>query len=163
MTFAAEALRNEDADDENEGWATGVSSGALRSPGDWRLYYQYASFFQGLVRPKRGLMERISGWRMRSGNYRLPLEIKELFEEWLDAHAPDRRKHVLALLRQRRGGDLYRSNFGERMRGRGPLADLLERRFQLACRRLGLDADPPGLGTSAFIPPAPDDRQMSLL
>jgi radical SAM superfamily enzyme YgiQ (UPF0313 family) len=42
----------------------------------WRLYYQYASFFHGLVRPKRGLIERVAEWRIRSGNYALPLELK---------------------------------------------------------------------------------------
>ena len=42
----------------------------------WRLYYQYASFVHGLVRPKKGLIERISGWRMRTGNYTFPVELK---------------------------------------------------------------------------------------
>ncbi len=42
----------------------------------WRLYYQYSSFFHGMVRPKRGLIERISGWRLKSGNYSLPIELK---------------------------------------------------------------------------------------
>ncbi|MEZ5980122.1 MAG: radical SAM protein [Planctomycetota bacterium] len=45
----------------------------------WRLYYQYASFFHGLVRPKRGLIERISEWRIRSGNYSLPLELRAFY------------------------------------------------------------------------------------
>lgn len=45
----------------------------------WRLYYQYASFFHGLVRPKRGLLERIAGWRLRSGNYRFPIELKTFY------------------------------------------------------------------------------------
>jgi len=94
---------------------------------------------------------------------RLPMEIKELFEEWLDTHVPDRKNHVLALLRQARGGDLYRSGFGERMRGTGPFADLLERRFQLACRRLGLSNARISLDTSSFVPPAKDERQLSLL
>jgi hypothetical protein len=42
----------------------------------WRLYYQYASFFHGLVRPKRGIFERISEWRIKTGNYAFPLELK---------------------------------------------------------------------------------------
>ena len=45
----------------------------------WKLYYQYASFVHGLVRPKRGLIERISEWRLRSGNYALPLELKAFY------------------------------------------------------------------------------------
>jgi DNA repair photolyase len=70
---------------------------------------------------------------------RLPLEIAGLFEEWLRAHAPDRADRVLSLMRQCRGGALYRPGFGSRMRGEGPVAELLAARFRLACRRLGLD------------------------
>ena len=57
---------------------------------------------------------------------RLPLELKDLFSEWLETHYPDKADHVLNLLRQSHGGALYRSEFGERMRGTGPYADLLE-------------------------------------
>lgn len=70
---------------------------------------------------------------------RLPLEIAGLFEEWLREHAPDRADRVLSLLRQCRDGALYRPDFGSRMRGEGPVAELLTARFRLACRRLGLD------------------------
>jgi DNA repair photolyase len=71
---------------------------------------------------------------------RLPLEIKDLFIEWLDAHAPAKAKHVLSLIRGVRGGEqLYEAKFGERMRGTGPYADLLRKRFKLATQRLGLD------------------------
>ncbi len=58
---------------------------------------------------------------------RLPLEIKELFEEWLRQHRPDRAERVLSLIRQIRGGALYQSGFGLRMKGEGPIAELLER------------------------------------
>lgn len=70
---------------------------------------------------------------------RLPLEIKHLFIEWLETHFPDRRDHVLNLLRQSRGGKLYETAWGTRMRGNGPYADLLARRCTLACKRLGLN------------------------
>ena len=70
---------------------------------------------------------------------RLPLEIGELFTEWLGEHFPDRAGKVLELIRQTRGGQLYRSEFGVRMRGTGAYADMLERRFDVATRRLGLD------------------------
>ena len=63
---------------------------------------------------------------------RLPLELKELFPEWLEAHYPDKAAHVLSLMRQAHGGELYRSQFGERMRGTGPYAAILEKRFRVA-------------------------------
>lgn len=69
---------------------------------------------------------------------RLPHEVKDLFREWLAAHQPDRADHVMSLVRQMRGGKDYDSTFGARMRGTGALAELLRNRFQIACRRLGL-------------------------
>lgn len=70
---------------------------------------------------------------------RLPLELKDLFIEWLEAHYPGRKDHVLSLIRQSRGGGLNDATFGRRFRGSGAYAALLARRFNLACRRLGLD------------------------
>lgn len=69
---------------------------------------------------------------------RLPYEVKNLFREWLATHFPERADHVMSLIRQSRGGKDYQSEFGTRMRGRGAYADLIARRFALACRRLGL-------------------------
>ena len=95
---------------------------------------------------------------------RLPLELGELFQAWLGAHYPDRADKVLSLLRQCRDGRLNDPRFGARMRGSGPIADLIAQRFALAVRRLGLGA--PGeawdLATDRFVPPAPDGRQLSL-
>lgn len=88
---------------------------------------------------------------------RLPHEVKDLFGEWLAAHYPDRADHVMSLVRQMRGGKDYDSTFGTRMRGSGPLAELLRSRFQMACRRLGLGTgrpEPPN--TRLFRPPARD-------
>lgn len=85
---------------------------------------------------------------------RLPYEVKDLFREWLAAHLPDSADHVMSLIRQMRGGKDYDSSFGTRMRGTGPLAELLRSRFQIACRRLGLGSgrqQPPN--TSLFRPP----------
>jgi len=98
---------------------------------------------------------------------RLPLEIKDLFEEWLATHFPDRKAHVLNLMRDMRGGRLYESDWGTRMRGRGPYAALLERRFALACRRHGLNRDDWTLDTTQFRRPRPagtaaDEKQLSL-
>ncbi len=85
---------------------------------------------------------------------RLPLEIAELFEDWLRAHFPQRAEHVMSLVRQCRGGANYDSRFGLRMRGEGPFADLLARRFQVACKRLGLNRrELRGLDCQRFSPP----------
>ncbi len=81
---------------------------------------------------------------------RLPLEIKDLFEEWLTLHYPDRKARVLSLIRQTRDGKLYDSTFGSRMRGTGPYADLLESRFDKAVARHGLNACLPPLDRSQF-------------
>ena len=70
---------------------------------------------------------------------RLPLEIKDLFREWLEAERPDAARKVMSLVRQMRGGKDYDPVWGSRMRGQGPIADLLARRFQVACARLGLN------------------------
>ncbi len=93
---------------------------------------------------------------------RLPLEIKALFEDWLRTHYPDRASHVLSLVRQTHGGALYKDKWGERMSGTGPYADLLARRFAIACRRLDLDRNDRRLDTTQFQPPPADDRQMTL-
>jgi DNA repair photolyase len=81
---------------------------------------------------------------------RLPLEIKELFEEWLRANRPDRAERVLSLIRQIRGGELYQAEFGTRMKGEGPIAQLLSARFAAAAKRLGLNRTRYRLDTSAF-------------
>ena len=84
---------------------------------------------------------------------RLPLELDGLFEEWLNVHAPDRAKRVLARVSDMRRGRRYVSAFGERQRGHGPLADLLERRFELARKRHGLARKGWGLDSTLFEPP----------
>jgi DNA repair photolyase len=96
---------------------------------------------------------------------RLPLELKELFEEWLEVHYPDRKDRVLSRLKAMRGGQLYDARFGARQTGEGEEAKLLARRFELACQRLGLAPNRQAwsLSSSLFTPPAPDARQMSLL
>jgi DNA repair photolyase len=96
---------------------------------------------------------------------RLPLELKDGFSGWLGAHFPDRAARVLGRLRDCRGGSLYVSDFGERMRGSGDYADLLAKRFALACKRFGLGA---GRGLSdldcgQFRVPQPEDPQLRLL
>ena len=90
---------------------------------------------------------------------RLPLEIAYLFKEWLETHTPDRAKRVMGLIRETRGGKVYRSGFGQRMRGSGTYAELLKRRFDLAAARLGLNERRLELDTSRFAcPPAAGDQ-----
>lgn len=85
---------------------------------------------------------------------RLPHEVKDLFREWLDTHHPLRAEHVMSLIRQSRGGRDNDPRFGHRMRGQGPFAELINKRFHAACRRHGLNRDPmPELDTSQFRPP----------
>jgi len=85
---------------------------------------------------------------------RLPLEIKDLFAEWLATHYPDRAARVLSLVRQTRGGRLYDSAWRARMHGQGPVADLLKRRFALACKRHGLNRGDWTLDTTRFRRPS---------
>jgi len=84
---------------------------------------------------------------------RLPLEIADLFGEWLETHFPDRVARVLSLIRQSRGGRLYDSRFGHRMKGSGPYAEMLRARFERAKRRLGLDQRRLALDTGQFSVP----------
>ena len=86
---------------------------------------------------------------------RLPLEIKDLFQGWLTAHYPDRANKVLSLIRQCRDGRLNDAQFGTRFTGTGPVAELLQRRFELAATRLGLRHADSGcrLDTRHFRPP----------
>jgi DNA repair photolyase len=71
---------------------------------------------------------------------RLPHEIKVLFRDWLTEHFPDRAAHVMSLIQDMRGGKDNDPRFGTRMRGTGPIAELLRARFKIACKRLGLNS-----------------------
>jgi len=89
---------------------------------------------------------------------RLPNELKELFKEWLAAHYPERAGHVISIVRQMRGGRDNDPRFGSRMTGTGLFAELIEKRFDIACRRFGLNGHgagrkPPSLDCSRFRPP----------
>jgi DNA repair photolyase len=101
----------------------------------------------------------------RSAGYvllRLPLEIKDLFREWLDANAPDRAKHVMALVRQMRGGKDYDANWNTRMKGTGPYAEMMARRFHMAVKRLGLNQPSKPLQTAKFRRPPSVGDQLAL-
>jgi DNA repair photolyase len=93
---------------------------------------------------------------------RLPLEVRDLFREWLIANFPDRYKHVFKLIRETRGGKDYDSNWGKRMTGGGPVAWMIGRRFQLACEKLGFNQTRTALTTQHFNPPVRACEQLSL-
>ena len=94
---------------------------------------------------------------------RLPIEVSPLFRDWLLRHYPDRYRHVMSLIRSMRGGKDYDAEFGKRMRGTGPYAWQIARRFELAAKRLGLNARKAPLRTDHFVPPHGEGGQLSLL
>ena len=93
---------------------------------------------------------------------RLPREVASLFETWLAENYHDRASRVLKLVRSTRGGKDYDANFGTRMVGTGPYAALINKRFVLACRKLGFSASKYDLATDLFLKPGRDRRQMNL-
>ncbi|MGH6857131.1 MAG: PA0069 family radical SAM protein [Methylocella sp.] len=94
---------------------------------------------------------------------RLPLEVRDLFAEWLRAHYPGKLKHVLSLMRSARAGKLYDAKFGARMTGSGPYAWMIGRRFEAAAARLGLGRSTVPLRCDLFRPPARKGEQLRLL
>ena len=101
---------------------------------------------------------RYAGWIM----LRLPREVSPLFRDWLEAHHPLRAAHVMSLVQQVRGGRDYDAAFGTRMRGTGAFAELIEQRFELACKRLKLARDRVPLDRSRFRPPKANAAQQEL-
>ncbi|SNB52525.1 DNA repair photolyase [Arboricoccus pini] len=93
---------------------------------------------------------------------RLPHDVKELFEAWLETHFPDRAARVLSLIRQCRDGRLNDPDFKSRMRGSGPFAELIHRRFAVAIAKAGLTRRRYPDRVDLFRPPRLDG-QMSLL
>jgi DNA repair photolyase len=93
---------------------------------------------------------------------RLPLEVRDLFREWLMANYPDRYRHVFTLIRDMRGGRDYDSQWGTRMKGTGPMAWMIGRRFEIACEKLGLNKRRSKLTTDHFVRPKDGGQQLSL-
>jgi DNA repair photolyase len=93
---------------------------------------------------------------------RLPLEVRDLFREWLLANYPDRYRHVFTLIREMRGGKDYDSQWGTRMKGTGPMAWMIGRRFEIACEKLGLNKRRAKLTTDHFARPKGYGQQLSL-
>ncbi len=93
---------------------------------------------------------------------RLPLEVRDLFREWLLHHFPDRLRHVMSLVQSMREGKDYDSTWGERMTGTGPYAWMLGRRFEIAAEKLGFVKHRTRLRTDLFRPPIPAGTQLNL-
>lgn len=94
---------------------------------------------------------------------RLPLELKDVFREWLASEFPDRADRVINLLRSMHGGEDYVAEFKVRQKGRGPYADQIALRFRLALKRMGLNQRHHALRLDLFQPPVPKGQQMRLL
>ena len=93
---------------------------------------------------------------------RLPLEVAGLFRDWVEEHYPDRAARIMGRVRELHGGRDYDPEFGTRMRGQGLWADLLRKRFEVACARLGLDEAGPNLRSDLFEVPFAKGEQLSL-
>ncbi|MBL8782831.1 MAG: PA0069 family radical SAM protein [Alphaproteobacteria bacterium] len=112
------------------------------------------------------ILERAYEAGARQAGYvalRLPLEIKDLFREWLENEQPGRASHVMSLIRSMRGGKDYDAEWGKRMKGTGVYAELMAKRFKLACERIGLNKESRPLRTDLFCPPPMAGDQLSLL
>ncbi len=94
---------------------------------------------------------------------RLPLEVSPIFKDWLLRHYPDRYRHVMSLIRSMRDGKDYDSEWGKRMKGAGPYAWQIGRRFEMAAKRLGFNAERRTLRTDRFVPAARENEQLTLL
>ncbi len=112
------------------------------------------------------ILERARAAGATSAGYtllRLPLELKALFKEWLEANFPAKAAHVLSLVAQNHGGRLYDSTWSKRMTGTGPYAEVLRLRFERTCRRLGFnERTTQPLDTSRFLPPPQKGDQLTL-
>jgi len=93
---------------------------------------------------------------------RLPYELKDMFTAWLEAHYPNRARHVLSLIRQCRSGNLNDSEFGKRFTGEGPYAEIIRRRFHVAQNKLGIPERTLDLDCSHFEAPLAHGDQMGL-
>ncbi|RVD56414.1 PA0069 family radical SAM protein [Mesorhizobium sp. M2D.F.Ca.ET.185.01.1.1] len=94
---------------------------------------------------------------------RLPLEVAPIFKDWLLRHYPDRYRHVMSLIRSMRDGKDYDSEWGKRMKGAGPYAWQIGRRFEIAAKRLGLNVERRQLRTDQFVAGAGAGEQLMLL
>ncbi len=112
------------------------------------------------------ILTRAAAMGAREAGYvmlRLPLELRDMFQDWLAVHFPDRLRHVMTLVAATRRGKAYDARWGERMTGTGPFAWMIGRRFELAIARNGFSKERLQLRTDLFKPPAKQEKQLSLL
>jgi DNA repair photolyase len=93
---------------------------------------------------------------------RLPLEVEDIFGQWLLARYPGKYRHVMALVRGMRGGKPYDSTWSKRMTGTGPYAWMVGRRFEIAAAKIGFRKTRTKLRTDLFTRPARGGEQLSL-
>jgi DNA repair photolyase len=111
------------------------------------------------------ILDAVAETGVRNAGYvllRLPLEIRDLFREWLNENFPDRAEHVFKLVRDTRGGKDYDSAWGKRMTGSGPVAWMIGRRFEVACERLGFNKTSVKTTVEHFRHPRPASAQLDL-
>ncbi len=111
------------------------------------------------------ILDAVASTGVRHAGYvliRLPLEIRDLFLEWLKEHFPDRAAHVFKLIRDTRGGKDYDSQWGQRQTGTGPVAWMIGRRFEVACEKLGFNKTKRPTTTEHFRKPRPASEQLAL-
>ncbi len=93
---------------------------------------------------------------------RLPLELKDVFREWLATEFPNRAARVINLLRSMHHGKDYIAEFGHRQRGAGPFAELTAQRFGKALDRYGLNRSQTRLRTDLFRRPMTAGSQLEM-
>ena len=111
------------------------------------------------------ILERAHEAGARDAGYvmlRLPLEVQDIFGEWLLENAPDKYRRVMSLMRSMREGKVYDATWGNRMTGTGPYAGITGRRFEAAAQRLGFNETRTRLRTDLFTRPVRPGGQMSL-
>ena len=109
------------------------------------------------------ILERAAGAGARAAFFipvRLPWEVAPLFEAWLDAHFPDRKGKVMAIIAAMREGKRNDPGFFTRMRGSGPWAELMRTRFHIACARFGLDRERIRVRSDLFRPPRGEQGEL---
>jgi DNA repair photolyase len=117
------------------------------------------SEIEAILNAARAAGAREAGYVM----LRLPLEVREVFKDWLEATMPERSAKVMSLVRAVRDGKDYDATFGRRQVGTGPYAWMIGRRFELACQRLGLNLSRSRLATDQFRRPPQPGEQLTLL
>ncbi|WP_299653092.1 PA0069 family radical SAM protein [uncultured Tateyamaria sp.] len=116
------------------------------------------SELEAILEAGRDAGARSASWIM----LRLPKEVSPLWQEWLAVHYPDRAKRIMARLREMHGGRDYDARWGHRMRGEGAYAELIQHRYKVALKRLGLREKTQPMRTDLFQPPRKDSAQLSL-